>query len=87
MNEAPPPAPSPPPILPTPRPPEQRSGCATALMVVIGIILLLPGLCSLFFIFGGLVKNASDVQFVAFLLMLGALGIGLLWWAARGNRS
>jgi hypothetical protein len=73
----------PPPALP----PEQRDGCVTALMVIIGIILLLPGACSLFFIFGGLVKNAEDVQFVAILLMLGAGGVALLWFAIRGNRS
>ena len=73
-----------PPRLP---PPEQPSGCLTALMNVIGLILLLPGACSLFFIFGGLVKNAEDVQFVAILLLFGAVGVGLLWWAIRGQRS
>jgi hypothetical protein len=72
-----------PPRLP---PPEQRSGCVTALMVVIGLILLLPGACSLFFIFGGLVKNAEDVQFVAILLMFGAAGVALLWLAIRGSK-
>jgi len=75
-----------PPPLP-PRPPPQRDGCLTAIMVVIGIILLLPGACSLFFIFGGLVKSAQDVQFVASMLLVGALGVALLWWAIRGNWS
>jgi hypothetical protein len=56
-------------------------------MVVIGIILLLPGLCSLFFIFGGLIKSAEDVQFATALLALGALGVGLLWWVFSGRRS
>ncbi len=56
-------------------------------MIVIGIILLLPGLCSLFFIFGGLIKTAEDMQFAAILLLLGALGVGLLWWVIRGSRS
>jgi hypothetical protein len=82
-----PPTPPPPPYEYRPPPPEERSGCLTALMVVVGIILLLPGLCSLFFIFGGLVKTASDIQFVAILMLLGAVGVGLLWWAIRGNRS
>ena len=72
---------------PPPPPPQERSGCLTALMIVIGIILLLPGLCSLFFIFGGLIKSAEDVQFAAALLALGALGVGLLWWAIRSSRS
>jgi hypothetical protein len=56
-------------------------------MVVIGIVLLLPGLCSLFFIFGGFVKSAGDVQFVGSMLLVGALGVALLWWAIRGNWS
>ena len=68
-------------------PPPQRSGCLTALMVVTGIILLLPGLCSLFLVFGGLVKNAEDFQFVIALGVVGCLGVGMIWWAIRGNRS
>ena len=76
---------SPPPL--PPRPPQQRDGCLTALMIVIGIILLLPGLCSLFFIFGGLVKSSGDVQFVASMLLVGALGVAFIWRAIRGNWS
>ena len=60
----PPTPPPPPPYEDRPPPPELRSGCLTAIMVVCGIVLLLPGLCSLFFVFGGLVKNAEDLQFV-----------------------
>ena len=75
--------PEPPPALP----PQQREGCLTALMILIGIILLLPGLCSLFFIFGGLIKSASDVQFVGACLLVGALGAALIWWAIRRNWS
>lgn len=86
MSETSPPPP-PAPIPPSLRPPGQRSGCVTAMMVVTGIILLLPGMCSLFFIFGGLVKTASDIQFAAFLLLVGAAGVALLWWAIRGSRS
>jgi hypothetical protein len=56
-------------------------------MVVIGIVLLLPGLCSLFLVFGGLVKNAEDFQFVIALGVVGCLGAGLIWWAIRGSRS
>ena len=73
------------PPLPPALPPEP-SGCLTAILVVIGIILLLPGLCSLLFVFGGLVKNAEDVQFVALLMMIGAAGVALIWWAVRGRR-
>lgn len=71
-----------------PRPPaEEGSGCLTAILIVIGIILLLPGLCSLIFVFGGLIKSAEDVQFVAVCMMIGAAGVGLIWWAVHGRRS
>jgi hypothetical protein len=79
----------PPEIPPGPprRLPEESSGCLTAIVIVIGIILLLPGLCSLIFVFGGLIKSAEDVQFVALLMMLGAAGVALIWWAIRRRRS
>jgi hypothetical protein len=72
---------------PAARPREENSGCLTAILIVIGIILLLPGLCSLIFVFGGLIKSAEDVQFVALLMMLGAAGVALIWWAIRRRRS
>ena len=84
MSETPPPSIPPP---PPPPQPEDRNGCLTALMVVICIILLLPGLCSLLFVFGGLVKSAEDVQFVVALGLVGCGGIVLIWWAIRGSRS
>jgi hypothetical protein len=84
MSDSPPPeSPS---GLPPRRPSQEGSGCLTAILIVIGIILLLPGLCSLIFVFGGLVKNAEDVQFVALLMMVGAAGVALIWWAIRGRR-
>jgi hypothetical protein len=79
----------PPEIPPGPplRPREDNSGCLTAILIVIGIILLLPGLCSLIFVFGGLIKSAEDVQFVVLLMMIGAAGVALIWWAIRRRRS
>jgi hypothetical protein len=71
---------------PPPRPREESSGCLTAILIVIGIILLLPGLCSLIFVFGGLIKSAEDVQFVALMMMVGAAGVALIWWAIRGRK-
>ena len=72
-----------PPVLSARPPPEQRSGCLTAILIVIGIILLLPGLCSLIFVFGGLFKSAEDVWFVAGLMAVGVIGVAVIWWAAR----
>jgi hypothetical protein len=77
----------PPEIPPGPPPREDSSGCLTAILIVIGIILLLPGLCSLIFVFGGLIKTAEDVQFVALLMTIGAAGVALIWWAIRRRRS
>jgi hypothetical protein len=68
------------------RPREESSGCLTAILIVIGIILLLPGLCSLIFVFGGLVKSNDDVLFVAGLMTVGAIGLAVIWWAIRGRR-
>ncbi|GKQ53917.1 hypothetical protein [Bradyrhizobium sp. Ce-3] len=69
---------------PPSRPPEQRSGCVTALMIVAGVILLLPGLCALVFVFAGVAKMASDdLQFVAACLLVACFGVALIWWAIR----
>jgi hypothetical protein len=81
MSESPPPE-VPPTLSPGP-PPQQRSGCLTAILIAIGIVMLLPGLCSLIFVFGGLVKNASDAWFVGMLMTTGAIGVAVIWWAIR----
>ena len=83
----PPPAPPPDdPYLPPPR----RDGCLTAFMVIIGIILLLPGVCAVFFGVGNLTSSSPD-SFVTTLVMLGLLigagGIALIVAAIRGRRS
>ena len=86
----PPPAPPPDgPYLPPP-PPPRRDGCLTAIMVIIGIILLLPGVCAVFFGVGNLTSSSPD-SFVTTLVMLGLLigagGIALIVAASRGRRS
>jgi hypothetical protein len=40
--------------------PKHRNPFLTVLMVIIGVILLLPGVCSLFFIFAAGVPSAND---------------------------
>ncbi len=82
---------APPPAGPPAAPPPQRSGCLTALMVIFGIIMLLPGLCSL--LFGGASvfeqgKIESDIAPLVFLgLVVGAVGVALIWAAIRGGRA
>ena len=77
---------SPPPSLP-PQLPPPRSGCATAFMVLIGVILLLPGLCAILFGVGTLSGSNPDPT-VLFLVLLGLLvafaGVMLIRAAIKG---
>jgi hypothetical protein len=77
----------PPKIPPLPDASSASNGCLTAVLIGIGIILLLPGLCSLIFVFGGLVKSAADLQLVLALGLVGCGGVALIWWAIRARRS
>lgn len=83
---------TPPPVLPPiPTPDQARSGCLTALMVIAGVILLLPGLCALLFggasvIDGG--KIDSDIAPLVFLgLVVGIGGVALIWAAIKGRKA
>jgi drug/metabolite transporter (DMT)-like permease len=70
-------------------PPAERSGCATAIMVAIGIILLLPGLCALIFGSMELSHRTMDPGLMSFIflgLVVGAIGVLLIWGAIRGRR-
>jgi hypothetical protein len=75
---------------PPPVPPAQRSGCATAFMVVAGVILLLPGLCALIVGAAALTGESfpSDIaSFIVLGLLAGFAGVMLIWAAIRGSRS
>jgi hypothetical protein len=70
--------------------PEQRHGCLTALMVLAGIVMLLPGLCAV--IVGGLSLgephvDSTVVSLVLLGLLVGVGGILLIRAAIRGPRS
>jgi hypothetical protein len=74
---------------PSPRPPprEPRSGCATALMVIFGVILLLPGLCALIFAGAALTERSFPSDFLSFIvigLLVGFAGVMLIRAAIRG---
>ncbi len=85
-----PPPPSEPPQVPPPGPPlRQRGGWATAFMVIVGVILLLPGLCAI--IFGGSMlsdghPDSAIITLVFFGLALGLGGVLLIHAAIRGPR-
>jgi hypothetical protein len=80
-----------PPVLPsTETPPPQRDGCLTAVMVMVGIVLLLPGLCALIFGVGSIVdvQHYDNMFTVPILvgLLVGFGGIMLIRAAVRGPR-
>lgn len=83
------PAPNTPPpeSYPPPSPPRQRNGCLTAIMVLAGVIMLLPGLCAL--LFGGMSLTQARIDptitpFVMMGLLVGFGGIALIWVAIKG---
>jgi hypothetical protein len=43
-------------------------GCLTAFMVIVGVVLLLPGLCALVFGAGSLFSSSYDSGFTLFIL-------------------
>jgi len=74
---------------PMPPPSQQRSGCLVAFMIVTGLILLLPGLCALGFGYAELSSSSSDplVSLLVLIgLVLGGVGVGMIWSAIRGRR-
>jgi hypothetical protein len=81
--------PEPPPIPPSP--PAQRNGCLTGFLILIGCILLLPGLCAL--LFGGFALtdlrhfDSGLASFIVLGLLAGTLGIAIIRAATRGPSS
>jgi len=80
-----------PPTEPTPpdRPsgPASRHGCLTALMVIIGIVLLLPGVCAIIFGVASVGSSSPDPTVTLLVLLglaVGAGGILLIRAAIRG---
>ena len=72
-----------------PPPLQQRNGCLTALMILLGIVLLLPGICGV--IIAGLDPHELMVDPTALLGVLGLIvvgvgGIALIWLALRRPR-
>jgi hypothetical protein len=77
----------------TPQPPPspaQRHGCLTAIMVVVGLIMLLPGLCAIIFGVGSLTNSSMEpivMVLVVLGLLVGFLGILLIRAAVKGPNS
>ena len=82
----PPAAPAPPSVpLPPSAPPPRRSGWLTAFMIIIGVILLLPGICAL--IFGAGSMSHPDPVVTTLVLLGLALGAGGVWLIAAASRG
>ena len=79
--ENPPPAapPEPPPIqAAAAAPPQRRNGCVTAFLVLVGVLLLLPGLCTMSFLGGHFDPAMSPIALITFLIALGGIGLIVL---------
>jgi hypothetical protein len=75
--------------VPPPATPPPRNGCLTAVMMIIGLILLLPGLCALVFAVGSVTAPHFDSGFTPFIvvgLLVGFGGVMLIRSAIRGPR-
>ena len=67
-----------------------RSGCMTAFMILVGIVLLLPGVCVL--VIAGEAPNQVQLQaglipFFVTVFLAGLGGVVLIWKAIAGPRS
>jgi hypothetical protein len=72
----------------TPTPPRGRNGCVTALLAVLGVFLLLPGLCAGFWVIGlWSAMNAKERgEGMSYLIVFGVLfGLGI-WLIIRAFR-
>jgi hypothetical protein len=75
------------PNLPPDPPPRQGiGGCLAVFLVLIGVVLLLPGICSLLFMGASGVKIGADIAGLMLLtLAIAAGGIALIVFAVRNR--
>jgi hypothetical protein len=66
-------------------PTQAGKGCGTVLMIFTGIILLLPGLCALIFVFGdgSVGRDPSVLGLLLIFLLVAAGGVALIVLAIR----
>lgn len=76
------------PNLPPPPPPRPPSmgGCLSAILVLVGVVLLLPGICSLLVMTAGGINIGGDIAGLILLtFLISAGGIALIVYAARNR--
>lgn len=71
---------------PPPGAPPRPTGCLTAFLVVVGVILLLPGLCTLVLSGGRPFTDALGSQIATITFTIGFFGIALIWLALSRRR-
>jgi hypothetical protein len=80
--------PSAPPLAPSP-PHGPRNGCLTALLILVGLILLLPGVCGIILVgydWHEITRDQGALLITVGLLALGVLGVVVIWLAVRPRR-
>jgi hypothetical protein len=76
------------PSLPPPSRPQALGGCMVALLIVIGVVLVLPGLCSLILMIAVLPQGGSPGSIVGLWLLtfaIAAAGIWLIRYAIKNR--
>jgi hypothetical protein len=72
-----------------PPPANQRDGCLTAILIVVGLILLVPGVCGVLLVsydWRELSTDQTVLLIAAGLLALGVCGLVVIWLAVRPRR-
>jgi hypothetical protein len=72
-----------------PSPPRHRDGCLVFLLVLVGFVLLLPGICALAFVGAdpkGMLTDSIGIALVVTCLAVAAGGAALIWFALHRPR-
>jgi hypothetical protein len=72
-----------------PPPANPRNGCLTAFLILVGVILLLPGVCGIILMsydWHELARDQTAMLITLGLLALGVIGVVVIWLAVRPRR-
>jgi hypothetical protein len=72
-----------------PPPVNPRNGCLTAFLILIGLIMLVPGVCGIILVgydWREITRDQSALGITAGLLAVGVCGVVMIWLAVRPRR-
>jgi hypothetical protein len=72
-----------------PPPTNQRNGCLTAFLILVGLILLVPGVCGVILVgydWKEHALNQTALFLAAGMIVIGICGIVVIWLAVRPRR-